>query len=145
MTCRTTPALHGGNLVPSSGADIKSTSVYSFNLHGGELRGRHPGRSSPLGGGVVSSSGKTPSLHVPASVPALCSLYPAPPWPPGREKWARGSAAKPLGFTTKWWSVEWGVVWRIRGSKKHGLLANLRFWHVLCVTGNLEHGTLEVN
>lgn len=27
---------------------------------------------------------------------------------------------------------------RVRGSKKHELLANLRFWHVLCVSGDSQ-------
>lgn len=33
----------------------------------------------------------------------------------------------------------------MRGSKKQGLWTSLRFWHVLCVTGDSEHRTLEDN
>lgn len=66
--------------------------------------------------------------------PRTRCLWPAqhPPLSPGREKWARGSAPIP------WFLLQDSgggggsrVVRRIRGIKKHGLLASLRFRHVL--------------
>jgi len=146
------PLFCRGNLVPSSRANIKSTlQEHIHSIFTEENRkGGGPGRSSPLWSG---------SLQLPAvrrwpvvrpstsqhSGLAAGSVHPAPTLG-GCTQWARGSASNPLGFTTKGWSAGWGVVWSIRGSKKHGLLANLRFWHVLCVTGNSQSmGPLEVN
>lgn len=44
-----------------------------------------------------------------------------------------GSVPSHLGFATRLWGRGGGGTRRIRGIKKHGLLARLGFWRVLCV------------
>lgn len=115
--------------------------VYSFTLHGEEKKGRGPGRQFP-----PQSRPTGPSLSILAlsTTGQLCASSIQPGHLAG--KVGQQLSTQSLGFCYKVCVVGLrgrgtelgGWVMENTGSKKHGLLASPRFWHVLCVTGDSQ-------
>ena len=135
------PALLRGNPISSRRANIKLTwqSLSSLlNLHWGEKKGRGL-EVIPTSEwfSSASRSEKTACWSTPrCPSPQRCT----PSTHPGHlvGKVGQQLRTQSLGFPTRRAVGRGGRSWKMWSSKKHGLLASPRFWHVLCVTGDSQ-------